>query len=34
METKYKLIFLNPIDLKNESLIYFLVVLARAYTPK
>lgn len=31
MEKKYKTIFINPIALKDHFVIYYLVVLSRAY---
>lgn len=31
MEKKYRTIFINPIDLKDNFIVYFLVTLARAY---
>lgn len=31
MQKKYRTIFINPIELKDNFLIYFLVILARAY---
>ncbi len=31
MEKRYRTIFINPIALKNNFIVYFLVVLSRAY---